>query len=98
MLRARRYGAGVSDGFTAMLTKSHIEDLLMRHLSDDKNQAAVPARRKVPELKKKVFISDLELRRALAPGGRTISVPSNAIISPLAADWLEYDGIEIIRS
>ena len=38
-----------------------------------------------PELfKKKVFISDWELRRN--PG----NIPENAIISPLSRDWLEY--------
>ncbi|HNW45065.1 MAG TPA: hypothetical protein PKI19_11210 [Elusimicrobiales bacterium] len=80
-----------------MLTKGAIEDLIAAHLSRDRSGKAASSPRKVPELKKKIFLSDFELRKKLAPGARSLSVPANAIISPLALDWLEYNGIEIIR-
>ncbi len=44
-----------------------------------------------PENKKKVFLSDWELKRLNASGAGGV-VPDNAIISPLSRDWLEYGG------
>lgn len=43
--------------------------------------------------KKKVFISDRELKR-MAASGRKPVIPENAIISPLSSDWLEYGRVE----
>lgn len=43
------------------------------------------------EKKKKVFISDWELKRMSASGRRPV-IPENAIISPLSGDWLDYGG------
>ena len=54
--------------------------------------------KKVPELMPRVFLSDFEIRRRITPGARSITVPGNAIISPLSLDWLEYEGIAVIRS
>ena len=81
-----------------MLTKGAIEDLIAEHLFRRKPGGAAPAAKKVPELKKKLFLSDFELKKKLAPGARSLSVPANAIISPLALDWLDYNGIRIIRA
>jgi hypothetical protein len=79
-----------------MLTKGAIEDLIMAHLTR-KAGGGAGAPRKVPELGKKVFLSDRDMRGLCKPGARTVKVPANAIVSPLALDWLDYDGIEIIR-
>lgn len=53
--------------------------------------------RKVPELKRRVFMSDWQLKRLYKPGAKTVAVPSAAIISPLSLDWLDYNNITIIR-
>lgn len=45
---------------------------------------------------RRVFMSDWELRRLRKPGAKFIRVPAGAIISPLARDWLDYEGIEVI--
>jgi len=79
-----------------MLTKGALEDLIMEHLRPA--PGAAPAVRKVRELKKRVFLSDWELRRLYKAGDRTVSVPANAILSPLSLDWLDYDGITVLRS
>ena len=79
-----------------MLTKGAVEDIVMMHLSRREPAGAAPVSRKVPELKKKVFLSDWEIRRMFRPGQRSITVPLNAIISPLSRDWLDYNSIEII--
>jgi len=81
-----------------MLTKGAIEDLIAEHLFRKGPAAVAPELKKIPELKKKIFLSDFELRKKIAAGAKSISVPANAIISPLALDWLDYDGIKIIRS
>jgi len=94
-----------------MLTKGAVEDIIMLHLSRREpgetamrcplscweGVGAAPVSKKVPELKKKVFLSDWEIRRMFKPGSAQITVPLNAIISPLSYDWLDYDGISIIR-
>ena len=79
-----------------MLTKGAVEDLIMQHLRPA--PGAAPAARKVPELKKKVFLSDWELRRRYKPGEKTVTVPANAIVSPMSLDWLEYNGIAVLRA
>lgn len=79
-----------------MLTKGAVEDLIMQHLSREPGGGA-PAVKKVPEVKKKVFLSDWELRRIYKPGSKTVQVPSNAIVSPLSYDWLDYNGVTVLR-
>lgn len=44
---------------------------------------------------KKVFLTDRELRIMLKSGSKVIAVPRGAIISPLAMDWIDFDGIEL---
>jgi hypothetical protein len=44
----------------------------------------------------KIFLSDHELRKMKKPGQKRIVVPKNSIISPLAMDWIEFEGIEIV--
>ena len=80
-----------------MLTKGAVEDVIMLHLSRRGQGGAAPVPKKVPELGKKVFLSDREMRGLLKSGQRSVTVPGNALISPLAQDWLDYDGITVIR-
>ncbi|HAT73028.1 MAG TPA: hypothetical protein DCS63_09460 [Elusimicrobia bacterium] len=78
-----------------MLTKGAVEDIIMSHLRPVPGVARAAG--KVPELKKRVFVSDWELRRLYRPGSKSVTVPVNAIISPLSMDWLGYNGVELIR-
>lgn len=82
--------------FPAMLTKGAVEDLIVQHLSREPGGAA-PATKKAVGREKKIFLSDRELRRLYKPGSRTVRVPSNSIVSPLSLDWLDYDGITVVR-
>lgn len=79
-----------------MLTKGAVEDLIMQHLNRGAGGAAPPAK-KSQGLKKRVFISDWELRRLYKPGDRSVQVPAGSIISPLSLDWLDYNGITVVR-
>lgn len=79
-----------------MLTKGAVEDLIMQHLSGVPGGAAPLAKRKAgPE--KRVFISDWELRRLYKPGAKSVQVPAGSIVSPLSLDWLDYNGITVVR-
>lgn len=81
-----------------MLTKGAVEDLIMEHLSRGTadGRSAAP-RAKAPAVRR-VFLSDWELRRLYRPGAKSVTVPANAIISPLSLDWLDYNGITVIRN
>lgn len=80
-----------------MLTRGDIADALYERLFRDRPGEA-PARptKKAPPAKK-AFLSDWELRRMMKPGQKRLAVPANAIVSPLALDWLDYNGVEIVR-
>lgn len=79
-----------------MLTKGAVEDLIMQHLSREPGGAA-PLVEKSLGTKKRVFISDWELRRIYKPGAKNVQVPANSIVSPLSLDWLDYNGITVVR-
>ncbi len=53
--------------------------------------------KKTPGPKKRVFISDWELRRIYKPGAKNVQVPAGSIVSPLSLDWLDYNGITVVR-
>lgn len=80
-----------------MLTKGAVEDIIMEHVSRYTGSVAAPVIRKVPELGKKVFLSDWELRRMYKEGAPSVRVPANAILSPLSLDWLDYNSVKIVR-
>lgn len=80
-----------------MLTRGDIADALYERLFRGKSgEAPARAAGKAPPAKK-IFLSDWELRRMMKPGQKKLVVPRNAIVSPLAMDWLDYNGVEITR-
>jgi hypothetical protein len=80
-----------------MLTKGAVEDLICEHLSRaDRGSLAPVGKKPVPA--RKIFISDWELRRLYKPGSRGLTVPANAILSPLSLDWLDYNGVKVVRN
>ncbi|MDA8132520.1 MAG: hypothetical protein M0011_13535 [Elusimicrobia bacterium] len=80
-----------------MLTKGAVEDIIVEHLSRKAGTGPAAAPRRVPGLRKKVFLSDWEVRRLYKAGSRSLRVPADAIVSPLSMDWLDFNGVEIIR-
>jgi hypothetical protein len=80
-----------------MLTRGDIADALYERLfrGGAEGAPARPAKKAPPA--KKIFLSDWELRRLVKPGQKRLAVPANAIISPLSLDWLDYNGVEILR-
>lgn len=84
-----------------MLTKGDIADIIAERLGIQPAARAEGTSVRVPAasrpLPKKVFISDWELRRIYIKGQKTIQLPANAMVSPLSEDWLDYNGVTIIR-
>ncbi len=80
-----------------MLTKGAVEDLICEHLARAGREPLAPAGKK-PAPVRKIFVSDWELRRLYKPGSRSVAVPANAILSPLSLDWLDYNGVKVVRN
>ena len=59
--------------------------------------AAAPAPVKPPQ-KGRVFLSEYHIRKALTPGSSTLTIPKDAIVSPLASEWLALKDVRIVRS
>ncbi|OGS08044.1 MAG: hypothetical protein A2270_03095 [Elusimicrobia bacterium RIFOXYA12_FULL_51_18] len=81
-----------------MLTKGDIADVISEYLLRGPRSCAgaVTAKASRP-LPKRVFISDWELKKLVKPGQKAVKVSAADIISPLSMDWLDYNGIEVIR-
>lgn len=43
------------------------------------------------------FLSEYDVKMRLTPQSQQLKIPGDAILSPLAADWLVLRGIKIIR-
>lgn len=81
-----------------MLTKGDITDVISEYLlRGAKTRSGAVISRASRPLPKRVFISDWELRKLVKPGQKAVRVPANAMVSPLSMDWLDYNGIEVIR-
>jgi hypothetical protein len=47
--------------------------------------------------KGRIFLSEYEIKKRLTVSGEHLTIPREAIISPLAMDWLILKGIQIVR-
>ena len=92
-----------------MLTKADIADIISEYLSRGRDAAAgialksevkaaaAPVPKASKPLPKRIFISDWEMKRLVKPGQKSVRIPARAIVSPLSQDWLDYNGVEILR-
>lgn len=76
------------------MKKEHITDIIYFHLNRIKPSAAYSAGKP----SKKIFLSDWEIKKLYDKNKKEIKIPSNAIISPLSYDWIEYNNIKIIKT
>lgn len=73
-----------------------IKDALLRRLAPwGAASAVVPEE---PPKRGRLFLSEYDIRRALTPGSLTLTIAKDAIVSPLALEWLALSGIRIIRA
>ena len=68
-----------------MISVDDLTDTLWEHFKD-------PPRRET----KKRFFSEYEIKRMITPD-KILRVPGNAILSPLALDWLLLKGVHVVR-
>ena len=50
-----------------------------------------------PVAKRRIFLSEYDIKKRLTPRLQLLKIPPEAILSPLAADWLILKGIKVIR-
>lgn len=88
-----------------MYTRDDILDAVRRHLTPQGPaalQASSPGRSdgkiaRIPSIKGRPFLTEYEIKKALTPGTQHLKIPKDAIVSPLAQDWLVLGGIRIVR-
>jgi len=44
------------------------------------------------------FLTEFDIKKALTPGTEHLTIPKDAIVSPLAQEWLDLKGIAITRT
>lgn len=76
-----------------MWTRDDLIDVLMARLA----HLAEPAPGSRPAKKGRVFLSEYEIKRMLTPLSQHLTIPKEAILSPLAVDWLTLKGIKVVR-
>lgn len=94
-----------------MLTRDDLIDIVIAGLAKAKPAAAArapvapppapkarPSGLPPPGPKGRSFWSEYDIKKALTAGGKRLTLPSDAIVSPLASDWLTLRGIEIVRA
>ena len=80
-----------------MLTRDDLIDIIVAGLAKA-TPAAVAARAWLATGPAgRLFLSEYDIKKRLTPGGLRLTIPGNAIISPLVSDWLTLRGIEVMR-
>lgn len=80
-----------------MLTRDDLIDILVAGLAKTKPAAAVARLWSPTGPAGRLFLSEHEIKKRLTPGGVRLTIPDNAILSPLVTDWLTLRGIEVVR-
>lgn len=79
-----------------MLTRDDLIDIIVAGLA--KVKPAAVARAWSPKGPAgRPFLSEYDIKKRLTPGGVRLTIPENAILSPLVTDWLTLRGIEVVR-
>jgi hypothetical protein len=80
-----------------LFTRHDLVDTIVRHLRPPRKEAAAP--RLSPDGPiGRLFLTESDIKKRLLTGGGTrLTIPPDAIISPLAADWLVLKGVTVVR-
>ncbi|MHB2026217.1 MAG: hypothetical protein ACYCPQ_06220 [Elusimicrobiota bacterium] len=83
-----------------MLTRGDLIDIIVSRLLESgvgkSPEKPAPARGRSAVPKGRPFFSEHRIREMIA-AGKPVRVPTEAIISPLAEDWLILNGIKVVR-
>ncbi len=80
-----------------MLTRDDLIDIIVIGLAKAKPAAAVARLWSATGPAGRVILSEYDIKKRLTPGCLRLTIPGNAILSPLVSDWLTLRGIEVIR-
>ena len=80
-----------------MLTRDDLIDIIVAGLAKAKPAAAAVRPWLATGPAGRLFLSEHDIKKRLTPGGLRLTIPGNAILSPLVSDWLTLRGIEVIR-
>lgn len=81
-----------------MLTRDDLIDIIVGHLKAASAEKRAPGSRHPPfELKGRPFLTEHDIKKRLTGGKTRLTLPKDAIVSPLAQDWLILNRIEIVR-
>lgn len=84
-----------------MFTRDDLIDLIVSHLRPHDGARVAPLKEKCyPDSmlpKGRIFLSEHEIKKRLTGSAQHLTIPKEAIISPLALDWLVLRGVKIIR-
>lgn len=86
-----------------MFTRDDLIDAIVAHLQGDAPRVpgfAPPKEQAFPNSmlpKGRIFLSEHEIKKRLTVDGEHLTIPRDAIISPLASDWLVLKGIKITQ-
>jgi hypothetical protein len=85
-----------------MFTRDDLIDFLVSRLTSERGAAAsfsTPLSGKCyPNTmlpKGRIFLTEHEIKKRLTTSGLHLTIPKDAIISPLASDWLILNGIKV---
>lgn len=79
-----------------MLTRDDLIDIITAGLAEAKPAAAARAWSSTGPAGR-LFLSEYDIKKRLTAGGLRLTIPGNAILSPLVSDWLTLKGIEVTR-
>ena len=81
-----------------MLTRDDVIDIIIAGItSAARGRGVAPGPFDARRPKGRLFLSEFDIKKRLTPGGLRLTIPGDAIISPLAVDWLTLRGIQITR-
>jgi hypothetical protein len=80
-----------------VLKRDDLIDLIMAHLKGQGQAGKAPQERPKGEPRGRLFLTEHEIKKRLTQDQRHLTIPKDAILSPLALDWLILKGVKIVR-
>jgi hypothetical protein len=79
------------------VTRDDLIDLIIGHLRPKLAQPPDRALSSNNGPKGRLFLTEYDIKKRLTADAARLTIPKEAILSPLAVDWLVLKGIEVVR-
>jgi hypothetical protein len=81
------------------MTRDDLIDVIIGHLrsAQGKAQPASSNKKAASEPRGRLFLTEHDIKKRLTAGRAELTIPKDAILSPLAVDWLVLKGVKIVR-